>query len=261
MKDIWDSKQYLQFTNERLRPATDLIAQIHLDNPGVIYDLGCGAGNVTNLLKQRWPNAEIIGIDSSADMLAKAATETTEITWINADINQWNAEKPANLIFTNATLQWLDEHETLMPRLGKMLAPNGILAIQMPRNHQSPAHIGIIEAVEAGPWRERLQPLLRFGKGNADPVAAPDVYYHLFEAYAKKINIWETNYLYVLEGENPVVEWLMGTGLRPIISALHEAEKKEFLQVFSEIIKKKYPKTAMGKTLLTYKRIFIVISV
>lgn len=261
MTDIWNATQYLQFADARTRPAMDLITQVNYSGPHTIYDLGCGPGNSTELLYQRWPQAQIIGVDSSEDMLVKARALLPALTWIQADVATWQADKPADIIFSNATLQWLENHEILFPRLLKSLAPNGVLAVQMPRNYQSPSHLTVLETVEAGPWRERLLPLLRYGKNKSGPVANPAFYYQLLAPYTKNINIWETEYLQILEGENPVVEWIKGTGLRPILAALDASEQAAFLADYSARLKEKYPQNPDGKTLFPFKRLFIVAQV
>lgn len=159
----WDPSQYLKFADHRLRPAIDLINRIDLDRPALVVDLGCGAGNVTRLLARRWPQAAVVGVDGSADMLAraKAGDRDTVIRWQHADVNGWTPDRPADLIYSNAALHWLDDHGALFPRLIEGLKPGGVLAVQMPRNHGAPSHTCMTEAAAAGPWQERLWPHLR----------------------------------------------------------------------------------------------------
>src|SRR4029453_4723914 len=152
----WDPQQYLKFADHRLRPAIDLLAQIPLELPSVISDLGCGPGNITRLLAGGWPSAQVTGVDSSTEMLEKARKEAPGITFVQADIKQWSPPAPANLLFSNATLQWLGAHPRLLPRLIAQLAPNGALAVQMPHNHDSPSHVLMRAAAQDGPWRARL---------------------------------------------------------------------------------------------------------
>ena len=259
----WDPGQYLKFTDHRLRPALDLMAQIALEAPRSIYDLGCGPGNITRLLAERWPNAAVIGIDSSADMLAKARTEaprakarieTAKVAFELADIAHWSPPAPADLIFTNATLHWLDDHAALLPRLAGQLAPGGVLAIQMPDNRQSPSHLLMDEAAAAGPWHTKLS-RLRPVYGS---MQSADAYYRILAPVTRQIDIWETTYLHVLEGDNPVVEWMKGTALRPYLDALAEPERTAFLAAYATRIAAAYPKQPDGRTLLPFKRIFIV---
>jgi trans-aconitate 2-methyltransferase len=249
----WDPKQYLKFADDRLRPAHDLMARVGLAQPRAVYDLGCGPGNITKLLAERWPRAEIVGVDSSAAMLAKARAEAPGVTYVEADINHWRPASKPDVIFSNATLQWLADHRTLLPRLAGYLAPDGILAIQMPRNHDAPSHLAIKAAVEAGPWRSKL----RDARGIL-PVATPAAYYRMLAPVARHIDIWETEYQHVLTGDNPVVEWTKGTGLRPYLDALEEPERGQFLAVYSARIAADYPNEPDGRTLFPFRRIFIL---
>src|SRR5512141_201366 len=168
----WNPDQYLKFSAPRLRPAIDLLAAVPSTRPGTVYDLGCGAGNVTRLLAERWPQADITGVDDSAAMLAKAATEQARVRWVERGLAQWRADRPADLIYSNAALHWLPDHARLFPALLAQLAPGGVLAVQMPRNFDAPSHTLIADTVRAGPWRARLEPLLQ-----PPPVAAPEFYF------------------------------------------------------------------------------------
>jgi trans-aconitate 2-methyltransferase len=236
-----------------LRPAIDLLNRVDLSVPTVICDLGCGAGHITRRLAARWPAARVTGIDSSPVMLAEARREPSAIHWLEADIGSWEPEQPADLIFSNAALHWLEGHQALLPRLLSFLRPNGVLAAQMPRNHGEPSHTSIHEAVEAGPWRDRLKPLLRL-----HPVAAPETYAEMLLPLVGSLDIWETVYLHHLPGENPVVEWTSGTGLRPVLQALHGQERHEFLADYAARVARAYPPRADGLTLFPFRRLFVV---
>lgn len=249
----WDPRIYTAFAAPRLRPALDLLARVEADGPALVADLGCGTGNVTALLARRWPGARIIGVDSSAEMLAAAKVETTQAEWVEADIGTWRWGAPLDVLFSNAALHWLDDHAALFPRLMSMLAPGGTLAVQMPRNHGAPSHTCMVEAAMAGPWAERLAPVLR-----PNPVAAPSFYYDALAPLATRLDIWETEYLQVLEGDDPVVRWTMGTALRPLLDALDESERPRFLADYSRRIAAAYPPRADGKTLFPFRRLFIV---
>jgi trans-aconitate 2-methyltransferase len=249
----WDPRQYLKFSDHRLRPALDLLAQIPLDNPRAVYDLGCGPGNITRLLAERWPGARVVGVDSSAEMLVRARQEAPGVTFAQAGIEQWAPPAPADLLFTNSTLQWLDDHARLFPRLVAQLAPQGVLAVQMPHNHDAPSHAAMREAAEEGPWRTQLRSVRAIR-----PVGALDDYYRILAPVARQIDVWETEYLHVLEGDNPVVEWTKGTGLRPYLDALKEPERGAFLAAYAARIAALYPKQADGRTLLPFKRLFIL---
>jgi len=249
----WDPNQYLTFGNERLQPALDLLSRIPLDAAGTMIDLGCGPGNVTNTLKGRWPNASITGVDVSPEMLERAHAEDPDITWIEADLNDWRPDTPADLIFSNAALHWLNEHDRLFPQLMQHIAPGGFLAVQMPRNWSAPSHTCITEAVKAGPWRETLEPLLR-----PAPSHAPSFYYDLFAAETNSLAIWETEYCQILEGENPVAEFVKGSQLKRFLDALDEPARSEFEGDYRKRILAAYPKRMDGKTLFPFRRLFLL---
>ena len=250
----WDPNQYLKFADHRLRPALDLMAQVALEAPRRIYDLGCGPGNITRMLSERWPEAAVTGVDSSADMLAKARQEAPSVAFEQADIAHWSPPAPADLLFSNATLHWLDDHAALLPRLAAQLAPGGVLAIQMPDNRQSPSHLLMDEAAAAGPWHAKLARL----RPVYGAMQSADAYYRMLAPVAAQVDIWETTYLHVLEGDNPVVEWTKGTALRPYLDALDEPDRTAFLAAYTARIATAYPKQPDGRTLLPFHRIFIV---
>src|SRR2546427_132423 len=197
----WDPSQYLKFSGQRLRPAVDLLNRIDVEDPAEVYDLGAGAGNVTQLLRTRWPNARITGIDESAEMLAKAAVAAPAITWERADLATWRPPRPADVIYSNAALHWLGDHDRVFPALLSGLKPGGALAVQLPRNFGAPSHTLITDAVRNGPWREKLEPLLR-----PNPVAEPSFYFDLLSSRTAALDIWEIEYLQVLQGVDPVKE-------------------------------------------------------
>lgn len=249
----WNPAIYLKFAGERLRPALDLVARIDMDAPGAIIDLGCGAGNVTQLLAERWPGSVVTGVDSSAEMLAEARARQPDLGWIEADLAAWSPERPVDVLFSNAALHWLDDHQALFPRLAQGLRPGGILAVQMPRNHDQPSHQAMIAAAEAGPWYDRLRPHLR-----TRPVASPDVYADILSPVSSFMDIWETVYWHVLEGDNPVVEWTKGTALRPLLGALDGDERTAFLDEYAARVERAYPRRDDGTTLFPFRRLFMV---
>jgi trans-aconitate 2-methyltransferase len=251
--DSWDPTQYGKFADARLRPALDLLAQVDLADPAAVYDLGCGNGRMTNLSARRWPDARVTGLDTSPAMLAAARRDFPRQSFIQADVQSWTAEVAADLLFSNAALQWLDQHERLFPRLLRQLKPGGQLAVQMPRNHDQPSHQAILAAAEAGPWRDRLKPLLR-----PSPVASPETYYALLSPDARRLDIWETTYLHVLIGDNPVAEWTKGTALKPLLDALEGSMREDFEAAYRARIAAAYPPGADGRTLFPFRRLFIV---
>ncbi|MGE5545406.1 MAG: methyltransferase domain-containing protein [Solirubrobacterales bacterium] len=247
----WDPTVYTAFAQPRLRPALDLLGRIDAAAPARVADIGCGTGNVTRLLAERWPVAAVTGVDSSAEMLAEATD--ARITWVRADAGTWCPEAPLDVLFSNAALHWLDDHVALFPRLLGMLAPGGTLAVQMPRNHGAPSHTCMVAAAEAGPWAERLAPILR-----PSPVAEPSFYYDVLAPRAARLEIWETEYLQVLDGDDPVVRWTTGTALKPLLDALDQPWRAEFLADYTARIRASYPQRADGKTLFPFRRLFIV---
>ena len=249
----WDPAQYLAFASERLIPALDLLSRIPLAAPGTVIDLGCGAGNVTKALKQRWPEAAFTGVDGSPDMLARARAEDPDIEWVEADVNDWRPGDAVDVIYSNAALHWLDDHAALFPRLLGHIAPGGFLAVQMPRNWAAPSHTCIVEAVRAGPWRDKLKPLLR-----PAPTHAPKVYYDILAPLTSSLAIWETEYCQILEGENPVAEFVKGSQLKRYLDALEEPERSAFENDYRARILEAYPKRENGKTLFPFRRLFVL---
>jgi trans-aconitate 2-methyltransferase len=249
----WDPSQYAKFAAPRLRPAIDLLNRIDLVSPGEVYDLGSGTGNVTRMLRLRWPDARITGVDSSQEMLAKAASEAADIVWTHTDLARWRPPRPADLIYSNAALHWIDDHEHFFPQLMQALAPGGVLAAQMPRNFSAPSHTAVAAAARGGPWRSKLEPLLR-----PTPVAPPDFYFELLSPCCASLDIWETEYLHVLTGKDPVKEWIKGSWLNPLLDALAEPERSEFEAAYGALVAQAYPANAHGVTLLPFRRLFFV---
>lgn len=249
----WNPDQYLKFEQPRLRPAADLLARVAATAPKIVYDLGCGAGNVTRMLAERWPAAAITGVDDSAEMLAQAARELGSATWVRQSVADWSPSRPADVIFSNAALHWLPGHDRLFPALFGHLAPGGVLAVQMPKNFSAPSHTLIADTVRDGPWRATLEPLLR-----PAPVAAPGDYYAMLAPLARSVDIWETEYLQILHGADPVKEWTKGTWLKPFLDALSAPRRAEFEADYARRLRIAYPRAADGATLFPFRRLFIV---
>jgi trans-aconitate 2-methyltransferase len=264
----WDPAQYLKFSDERLRPGFDLLAQVGLLPPGALYELGCGTGVHARAIHARWPDRVLTAIDRSREMLAQASAEPAPIVWREDDIGTWSAPEKAALVYSNATLQWLEHHDRLFPRLMGQVAPGGVLAVQMPRNFDQPSHLLMRELALEGPWADALAPLVGASDGDGgnsrasllrrDPVAPPGDYYDLLAPLARSLNLWETEYLHVLEGDDPILEWVRGTALRPVLEALHGAERDAFLAAYAAQLRQAYPRRADGKTLFPFRRLFIV---
>jgi trans-aconitate 2-methyltransferase len=249
----WNPEQYLKFADHRLRPAVDLLNRIDASAPSLVYDLGCGAGNVTRLLRARWPGARIVGVDSSREMLDKAAQAAPDVEWVLADLATWSPERAPDVVYSNAALHWLDGHELLFPRLLGSLAARGTLAVQMPRNHGAPSHTGMVAAARASPERARLEAVLR-----ESPVRPPDFYWGLLARGADGLDVWETEYLHPLRGDAPVVQWTMGTALKPLLDALEEPGRGAFLAEYTRRMAEAYPRRDDGTTLFPFRRLFLV---
>lgn len=249
----WDPAQYLSFADHRIRPALELLARVRQEAPAQVADLGCGPGNVTHTLRQRWPQAEIVGVDNSREMLAKARTVDTTIRWQEADLNDWAPEGPQDVIYANAALHWLPDHPALFVRLMEMLTPGGTLAVQMPRNFLEPSHAAVADAVRAGPWEATLTPVLR-----PVPVSDPQVYYDILAPVSGSVDIWETRYLQVFQGENPVADFTKGSWLKPFLDALEEPQRSDFEADYRARIQQAYPRRADGATLFPFQRLFII---
>jgi trans-aconitate 2-methyltransferase len=248
----WEPQTYLRYADLRFRAGLDLMAHIPQADYNTIYDLGCGTGHLTQILAERFPNAQITGVDSSAEMLAEARRQFPKISWVQADIRFWRPEAAPDLIFSNAALQWVPNHETLFPSLLGILKPGSVFAVQMPRHFDSPSHTKLREVVQQNRWRARLEPLL------LAEVPSPETYWKWLSGHSSDLDIWETIYLQVLQGKDPIVDFMRGTALRPFLTVLPEKEREEFLAEFSRQMAAAYPPQASGETLFPFRRIFMV---
>jgi trans-aconitate 2-methyltransferase len=249
----WQPERYLAFAEQRTRPALDLLARVPLAKPARVADLGCGPGNSTALLTQRWPEAAVVGIDSSPEMLAQARASGVRATWIEAGICAWTPDCPLDLIYANAALQWLGDHAKLLPRLLGELRAGGVLAVQMPRNFEAQSHALLRETARSGPWADRLGGIL-----DQPPVAAPAWYHDLLAPHAATLDIWETEYLHVLAGDDPVLNWTRGTALRPVMQVLDRDQFAAFEAAYAARLRMAYPQGPDGRTLFTFRRLFLV---
>lgn len=249
----WDPAQYLKFASERLRPALDLLARVDTEAPASVVDLGCGAGNLMPLLRARWPQARLTGVDGSPQMLDKARTDHPGVEFVQADIGAWRPARPVQVLYSNAALHWLEDHERLFPALLEAVAPGGVLAVQMPRNFSAPSHTCIVETIEQGPWRARLEPYLR-----REPVGTAGSYWRLLAGRCDALQIWETEYLQVLSGDNPVAEYTKGTWLKQFLDRLEDGARAAFEADYRARVLAWYPPERDGRTLFAFRRLFIV---
>lgn len=243
----------MAYGGERLRPALDLIARIPAIAPRHVFDLGCGTGSATRLLAEPWPGATVTGVDASTDMLEAARAGGGGIRWIEADLAGWTPEEQPDLLFSNAALHWLDDHPALFPRLLGLLPPGGVLAVQMPNNFAAPSHRAIAELADDERWRERLLALIR-----PAPVAPPERYLEMLLSLATRVDVWETTYWHVLGGEDPVPAWTGGSALRPVLAALDDNERRDFMAAYAGRMRAAYPRRDNGLTLFPFRRLFIV---
>jgi trans-aconitate 2-methyltransferase len=249
----WSPSQYLKFEDERSRPARDLLAQVPLENVRRAVDIGCGPGNSTELLVARYPKAEVIGLDSSHEMLVAARKRLPSLTFVEADAASWMSEDGTDLLFANATFQWVPDHRAVLKRLFAALPSGGVLAVQMPDNLTEPSH-ALMRAVAAEPpWAPKFRvPIAR------EPIAPAAAYYDLLIPDAARVDIWHTLYNHALPGASAIVEMVRSTGLRTFLDRLDAAEQRDFLARYEAELAKAYPPLADGRVLFRFPRIFIV---
>ena len=277
---MWDPGTYLRFGSERARPFFDLLSRVGADDPGFVADLGCGPGNLTAGLGARWPGARVLGVDSSPEMIAAARAELAapgagaaedaaaqtaglgaaavsagRLEFRLADIRTWQPEQPVDVITCNAVLQWIPGHRELLTSWAGWLTPGGWLAFQLPGNFDQPSHTILQELAGTPRWRSQLQGV-QLNRQAGDPADYPA----LLAGAGCEVDAWETTYLHVLPGEDAVVDWYRGSGLRPVLSALPAAEAEEFLAGYRDLIRVAYPPALYG-TVLPFRRVFVVAQV
>jgi trans-aconitate 2-methyltransferase len=252
---MWDPRQYAKFSSERARPFLDLLAQVRLSAVRNAADLGCGPGEMTRLLAERWPEAQIVGVDNSEEMLAKAAAHAIpgRLRFERGDLESWRATEPLDLLISNAALHWAKDHERLLASWSSMLAPGGVLAVQMPYRFRTRSQRAIDAVVREPRWSERLAGV---GLGE-DSVKPLSWHVRCLQALGLEVNAWKTTYYHILSGDDPVLEWLKGTGLRPLLARLNEQQTEDFLQELGGRLRAAYPKKN-GTTLLPFPRLFFV---
>ena len=241
----WNARQYLKFEDERSRPARDLLAQVPLEQVRAAVDLGCGPGNSTELLAARYPAAQVIGVDSSKDMLRQARERLPACSFVEGDVSSWVPDGPVDLLFANAVFQWVPEHPAVMRRLVELLPEGGVFAAQMPDNTREPSHL-LMEKV--------------FGVSCAARVDLPtaEAYYDLLRPVCQRVEIWHTIYQHVMDGPEAVVEWFKGSALRPFLAGVDEADGDRLLREYTAEIARSYPGRFDGKVLLRFPRLFVV---
>lgn len=253
MATPWNAGQYLRFADERTRPCRDLVARLALE-PRTAADLGCGPGNSTAVVAERWPGATVTGIDSSPEMLARARRDHPGLAWEEGDIAAWNPAGTYDLVFSNAALQWVPDHATLLPRLLSRVADGGALAVQVPADIEAPAHRLMRELAASEPWRAFFPAAPREWH-----VHDPGFYYDALVSRAARLDLWTTDYAHVLENATEIAEWYRGTGLRPFLDALPDAAARErFVADYAARLPAAFPAQPDGKVLFPFRRFFLI---
>ncbi|AUU85478.1 MULTISPECIES: trans-aconitate 2-methyltransferase [Leclercia] len=244
----WNPGLYLQYGAERTRPALELLSRIALDNVTDVVDLGCGPGNSTALLQQRWPTAQITGVDTSPAMLAEARATLPGCRFIEADIRHYRPERTLSVVYANASLQWVENHYELLPHLVSMLKLHGVLAIQMPDNDLEPTHVLMREVAFEQDYPDR-------GRAALPGVHA---YYDILTEAGCEVDIWRTTYYHQMASHQAIVDWVSATGLRPWLQDLNESEQQRYLHRYHQLLEEQYPLQENGQILLAFPRLFII---
>jgi trans-aconitate 2-methyltransferase len=250
----WSARQYLKFEDERTRPPRDLLAQVPLDSPRRVVDLGCGPGNSTELLVERFPDAEVIGVDSSPDMLRQARERLPRCTFVEGDLATWIPRPGTDLLFGNAVFHWVPDHPKVLARLLQSLPPGGVLAVQMPDNTQEPALMLMEKVAASGPWSAAIAR----AQGARYDLARTGDYYDLLRPLCSHLDLWHTHYNHMIENPAGVVEWFKGSSLRPFLAPLDANMREAFIAQYTDEIGHAYPARADGKVMLKFPRLFIV---
>jgi trans-aconitate 2-methyltransferase len=251
----WDPAVYQRYKTYRDRPALDLMVQIPADlAPREVWDLGCGTGEHAAVLAARHPYATVHGLDSSPEMLAEAKARPARVDWVLADIAGFHPDTPPDLIFSNAALHWLPGLQRLLPRLVETLAPGGVLAAQVPLSH-SAGWYDVLRATLADPrWADRMAPV-----EGPQPIPPPETWHDWLAPITSSLDVWTTTYLHAMEGDDPIVDWMSGTGLRPYLAALADDEERDaFRRAYAVALRPLFPRRADGVTLLPFPRLFVI---
>jgi trans-aconitate 2-methyltransferase len=255
---MWDPGQYLRYAGERARPFFDLLARVGADDPSYVADLGCGPGNLTAVLADRWPVAEVVGVDNSPEMIDAAQAEARgrdRLRFELADIWGWRPDRKVDVLVSNAVLHWVPGHLDLVGRWPGLLAPGGWLAFQLPGNFGQPTHAILLDLVRSDRWAPLLDGVVLNRQAGS-----PADYLDLLARAGCSVDAWETTYLHVLHSPDPVVEWYRGSGLRPVLAALAPGQAERFVAEYRERVAEAYPAPPYG-TVLPFRRVFVVAQV
>ncbi|AWB91411.1 methyltransferase domain-containing protein [Aeromicrobium chenweiae] len=249
---VWDPARYLQFADDRSRPFVDLVGRVQ-GTPRTIVDLGCGPGHLTEVLRGRWPDAQVHGVDSSPEMIERASADNRDdaATYELADVAAWTPQRPVDLVVSNALFQWVPDQLAVIERLTAHVAPDGTFALQVPRNYDSPSHTLLRDIGAEPPFAAHTAGVL------ADRGTEPTAYLELFAGLGWHVDLWETTYLHVLPGDDPVFDWVSGTGARPYLQALPDELRDDFAAAYRAALRSAYPRRPWG-TVFPFRRTFVV---
>lgn len=250
----WDVATYIRFSDERSRPFLDLLARVPTPSPATVVDLGCGEGTMTAALADRWPDARVTGVDSSAEMLSAARPVPGRLEFVRGDVRDWQPAGPIEVIVSNAVLHWVPEHPDLLARWAGELSPGGALAVQVPGNFRAPTHALLDGLCRSPRWADRLAD----AGPRPDTVLEPAEYAVLLLTAGLEPDVWETTYLHRLPGVDPVLTWVRSTILRPVLARLPADDAAAFTAEYAAVLRNAYPPSADGSTLLPFRRIFAV---
>jgi trans-aconitate 2-methyltransferase len=252
----WDPRTYLRFAGERARPFVDLLARVDAAAPSHVVDLGCGEGSLTATLAQRWPGARVTGVDSSPEMLASAAAHAVpgRVEFGPGDVRDWSPPGPVDVVVSNAVLHWVPGHERVLARWAGWLPPGGWLAVQVPGNFRAPTHALLAELCRSRRWAGRVAD----AAPRPDAVLEPAGYVDVLTTAGLRPDVWETTYQHVLSGADPVLGWVRGTALLPVLARLDDDEADRFTAEYAEALRAAYPPRSDGTTVLSFRRVFVV---
>jgi len=254
MPTTWNPALYLKFQQERTQPSIDLVRRIEVKKPASILDVGCGPGNSTAVLAERWPQSRITGLDNSAEMIGKARTDFPDRDWVVSDARDLPDWRRYDIVYSNAAIQWIPDHETLVPRLLALVNPGGALAVQVPLYHGMPVRRVISEVAQENRWRAVTE-----GADSQMVFHDPPFYYDLVAPNSDRVSLWQTSYFHEMESHSMIVEMIRSTGMRPFLERLKsDGEREQFAALVLDGIKREYPRQANGRVLFEFRRFFFV---
>lgn len=250
----WNPDLYLQFKEERTQPARDLAARIVHEKPKDIVDLGCGPGNSTQVLRDRWPEADILGVDNSTEMIEKARAYCLQGSWLLADLRDWNPDDSWDIVFSCATLQWIPNHERLIPKVFSLVRRGGALAVQLPANQDAPLHRALLEVARRTEWKD-----LTSGCEDLIVYHSPAFYYDILSLLSPRVFLWKTSYIHILENHKGLIDWYSSTGMKTYLERLPgEQQKESFRNQVLEACRDSYPVQKDGRILYPFERLFFI---